>query len=275
MIRSPWGPRAVLYAFLVLMVVAYLLPIYVMMNQGLKSYEEVNRATMWDLPQNVTLEGFAEAWKKMAPNMKNSLYMALPATIISSILGALNGYVLSKWRFRGSEVIFSLILFGMFIPYQSILIPLVLFLQTIKLYGTIPGLILVHVVYGIPIPALIFRNYFAAIPDELVEAARIDGAGLLGIFRDIILPLSIPGFVVVAIFQFTNIWNDFLFGVVIISKQVLQPVMVALYNLAGSFVVEWNVQMAGALIAAMPTLLIYIILGRFFIRGLLAGSLKG
>lgn len=275
MTRSPWGPRTVLYAFLLLMVVAYLLPIYVMMNQGLKSYEEVNRATMWDLPQNVTLEGFAEAWKKMAPNMKNSLYMALPATIISSILGALNGYVLSKWRFRGSEVIFSLILFGMFIPYQSILIPLVLFLQTIKLYGTIPGLILVHVVYGIPIPALIFRNYFAAIPDELVEAARIDGAGLLGIFRDIILPLSIPGFVVVAIFQFTNIWNDFLFGVVIISKQVLQPVMVALYNLAGSFVVEWNVQMAGALIAAMPTLLIYIILGRFFIRGLLAGSLKG
>lgn len=275
MIRSPWGLRVVLYSLLVVMVVAFLLPIYVMMNQGLKSYEEVSRATMWDLPRNVTLEGFAEAWKKMAPYMKNSLYMTLPATIITCFLGALNGYVLSKWKFRGSEVIFSLILLGMFIPYQSILIPLVLFLQKIKLYGTIPGLILVHVVYGIPIPALIFRNYFATIPDELIEAARIDGAGILRIFRDIMLPISIPAFMVVAIFQFTNIWNDFLFGVVIISKPALQPVMVALYNLAGSFVVEWNVQMAGALIAAMPTLLIYIFLGRFFVRGLLAGSLKG
>ncbi len=267
--------RVALYLFLALVVISFLVPVYVMLNQGLKSYEELNRATMWDLPKSPTLEGFAEAWNTMAPFMRNSLFMAVPATIISCVLGMFNGYVLSKWKFRGSEVIFTLILFGMFIPYQSILIPLVLFLQTIKLYSTIPGLVLVHVVYGVPIPALIFRNYFAGIPDEIFEAARIDGATLMGVFRYIVAPLAIPGFVVVGIFQFTNIWNDFLFGVVAIPKPALQPVMVAVYNLAGSFVVEWNVQMAGALIAAMPTLLIYIVLGRYFIQGLLAGSLKG
>lgn len=267
--------RVSIYIFLVLMVIAYLVPIYVMANQGFKTYEEVNRATMWDLPKRPTLSSWIAAWEKLAPNMRNSLAMAVPATIISSILGALNGYILSKWKFRGSDLIFTLILFGMFIPYQTVLIPLVLFLQKVKLYSTIPGLILVHVVYGIPIPALIFRNYFAGIPDDLVDAALVDGAGLLGTFRHIILPLAVPGFIVVAIFQFTNIWNDFLFGVVVIPKQVLQPVMVAVYNLAGSFVVEWNVQMAGALIAALPTLLVYIILGRYFIHGLLAGSLKG
>lgn len=267
--------RVALYVLLALLVVAFLTPIFVMLNQGLKSYEELNRATMWNLPQQPTLEGFAVAWQTMAPFMRNSLLMAIPATVISCILGMFNGYVLSKWKFPGSDVIFNLILFGMFIPYQSILIPMVLFLQAIGLYSTIPGLILVHVVYGIPIPALIFRNYFAGIPDEIFEAARIDGATLMGIFRYIVAPLAIPGIVVVAIFQFTNIWNDFLFGVVAIPKPALQPVMVAVYNLAGSFVVEWNVQMAGALIAALPTLIVYIVLGRYFIQGLLAGSLKG
>lgn len=266
--------RVSIYVLLLLIAIAYLVPVYVMANQGFKTYEEVNRETMWDLPSRLTLSSWSVAWEKLAPNMRNSLAMAIPATIISAILGALNGYILSKWKFRGSELIFTLILFGMFIPYQTVLIPLVLFLQKIKLYSTIPGLILVHVVYGIPIPALIFRNYFAGIPDDIIDAALVDGAGLLGIFRHIILPLAVPGFVVVSIFQFTNIWNDFLFGVVVIPRQVLQPVMVAVYNLAGSFVVEWNVQMAGAIIAALPTLVVYIVLGRYFIRGLLASSLK-
>lgn len=267
--------RLVLYASLVVASLAYLMPVYVMLNQGLKSYQEVTRAAMWDPPRQPTLEAFRSAWQKMAPGLRNSLVMAIPATAISTLLGAVNGYILSKWRFRGSELLFGLILFSMFVPYQSILIPLVLFLQSVKLYGTIPGLILVHVIYGIPVPALIFRNYFATIPDDIVEAARIDGAGLLGTFTHVMAPLALPGIAVVAIFQFTNIWNDFLFGVVTIPKPSLQPVMVSVYNLAGSFVVEWNVQMAGALLAALPTLLIYIFLGRYFIRGLLAGSLKG
>jgi glucose/mannose transport system permease protein len=196
------------------------------------------------------------------------------------LLGSINGYILSKWKFRGSDVLFPLLLFGMFIPYQSILIPMVQVLSKIpwfggSLYGTIPGLIFVHVVYGIPITTLIFRNYYAAVPTELVEASRIDGASIFGVYRHILFPLSIPGFVVVMIWQFTSIWNDFLFAVTVTSSPDVQPITVGLNNLAGSYIVEWNVQMAGSLLAALPTLAVYIFLGRFFMRGLLAGSLKG
>ena len=195
--------------------------------------------------------------------------------MLSAILGSMNGYVLAKWRFRGAGVLFPAILFGMFIPYQSILVPLVQTLQRIGLYGTLPGLIFVHVVYGIPITTLIFRNYYATVPTEIVEAGTMDGAGLWGIYRRIIVPLSPPAFVVAAIWQFTSIWNDFLFGVTVTSQPDVQPITVALNNLAGSFVVEWNVQMGGALLAALPTLLVYVVLGRYFMRGLMAGSLKG
>jgi len=163
----------------------------------------------------------------------------------------------------------------MFIPYQSILIPLVQTLQAMHLYGSIPGLILVHVVYGIPITTLIFRNYYATVPTELVEASRIDGASFFGIYRWILFPISIPGFVVVMIWQFTSIWNDFLFGVTLANTPKVYPITVALNNIAGSFSVPWNVQMAGALLTALPPLLVYIFLGRYFMRGLMAGSLKG
>ena len=191
------------------------------------------------------------------------------------MLGSVNGYVLSKWKFRGADLLFPVILFGMFIPYQAVLIPLVQTMQALGLYGSIPGLIFVHVVYGIPITTLIFRNYYATVPSELIEAARIDGAGILGVYRLIMLPLSWPGFVVVIIWQFTSIWNEFLFAIVLTSNPQVQPIMVALNNLAGSYSVQWNIQMAGALMAALPTLLVYVLLGRFFLRGLLAGSLKG
>jgi len=186
-----------------------------------------------------------------------------------------NGYVLAKWKFRGANLLFTLLLFGMFIPYQSVLIPLVKFLEVIHLYGGIPGLILAHVVYGIPICTLIFRNYYAGIPNELVEAGRIDGASVLGVYRYILFPISVPGFVVVMIWQFTSIWNEFLFAVVLIADVTQRPLTVALQNLAGSFLVDYPLQMAGALLAALPTLLVYILLGRYFLRGLLAGSLKG
>jgi glucose/mannose transport system permease protein len=166
-------------------------------------------------------------------------------------------------------------LFGFFIPYQSILIPLVRFLQTIKMYGKIPGLILVHVVYGLPITTLIFRNYFTGVPTSMLEAARVDGAGVIKIFTHVMLPLSIPSFVVVGIFQFTNVWNDFLFGVTVVPNPAAQPVTIALNNLSGSFSVDWNVVMAGAVVAALPTAIVYMLLGRYFIRGLMAGSVKG
>jgi glucose/mannose transport system permease protein len=260
---------------LLLSAVFFLMPIYVMVGTGLKQAQNVSLSTMWQLPIQLSGGGFYEAWRRLYPNMGNSLQLAIPATIISSILGAINGYIFAKWKFRGANTLFAVLVFGMFIPYQSILIPLIQFLEQIKLYGTIGGLILVHVVYGLPICSLIFRNFFAGIPDELVEAARLDGAGVIRIFLLVMLPLALPAFVVVGIFQFTNIWNDFLFGVTILPNPNAQPVTVALNNLSGSFSVDWNVVMAGAVIVALPTALIYILLGRFFVRGLLAGSVKG
>ncbi|MBI1800772.1 MAG: carbohydrate ABC transporter permease, partial [Chloroflexi bacterium] len=204
-----------------------------------------------------------------------------PATIISSLIGSLNGYILSKWKFRGAGLIFPLILFGMFIPYQAILIPLVQTYQLfekvtgIQLYSTIPGLIVAHTIYGIPITTLIFRNYYATVPDEMIEASRIDGANFFTIYRYILFPLSVPGFVVVMIWQFTSIWNDFLFGITLANNPKVYPITLSLNNIAGSFHVPWNIQMAAALLTAVPPLLVYIFLGRYFMRGLMAGSLKG
>jgi glucose/mannose transport system permease protein len=261
--------------FLILCLLFFLLPFYVMIVNGLKEATSVSVSTMWNLPTQLSGGGFVEAFQRLGPSMGNSLLIAIPATIISACWGSVNGYLFSKWKFRGSNILFALLVFGMFIPYQSILIPLIQFLEMIKLYGTIPGLIAVHVIYGLPIVSLIFRNYFTNIPDEMVEAARIDGAGLVRIFTNVMLPLSLPAFVVVCIFQFTNIWNDFLFGVTILTNPQAQPVTVALNNLQGSYSVDWNVVMAGAITAALPTALVYIFLGRFFIRGLLAGSVKG
>jgi glucose/mannose transport system permease protein len=275
--------RLPIYAILILFALFYLMPIYVLLVTGMKSFAEVSLDRMWDLPRSFSLDSFRDAWfgneqsaiRGLANNFYNTILLTVPATLISAMLGSINGYVLAKWKFRGADVLFPLILFGMFIPYQAILIPLVQTTQSLGLYGTIPGLIFVHVVYGIPITTLIFRNYYAGVPTELVEASRIDGAGILGVYRHILFPLSLPGFVVVIIWQFTSIWNEFLFAIVLTSNPRVQPIMVALNNLAGSYSVQWNVQMAGALMAALPTLLVYILLGRYFLRGLLAGSLKG
>ncbi len=273
--------RLLMYALLIALTLFYLLPVYVLVNNGLKSFQEVSLSRMWEPPSQFSLASFAKAYNRLAPNFRNSLLLVVPATLCAAALGSINGYILSKWKFTGADFVFPLLLFGMFIPYQSVLIPLVQFLQwlgralDIRLYGSIGGLALVHVIYGIPITTLIFRNYYATVPTEVVDAARIDGAGLLGIYRNVILPLSMPGFVVVMIWQVTQVWNEFLFAVVITSNPARQPVQVALQNLAGSQIVEWNVQMAGALLAALPPLLVFIFLGRYFLRGLLAGALKG
>jgi glucose/mannose transport system permease protein len=258
-----------------LALVFYLMPLYVMVINGLKESTNVSLSTMWDLPTSLSGGGFLEAGRRLWANMQNSFLMVIPATILSSFIGSLNGYLLAKWKFRGSDVLFIIMLFGFFIPYQTILLPMVRFLQIIHLYGTIPGLILVHVVYGLPITTLMFRNYFAGVPTELIEAASVDGAGLMTIFWRVMLPLSVPAFIVVGIFQFTNIWNDFLFGVTVVPNPAAQPVTIALNNLSGSFSVDWNVVMAGAVVAALPTTLVYTFLGRYFVRGLLAGSVKG
>lgn len=272
-----------LYLILVIFMSFYLLPVYVLLTTSLKNFSEVDLRSMWRPSKDISLDSFVMAWRGnplkglrgLSQNFMNSIYLVIPATIISSFLGSMNGYVFAKWKFKYSDILFSIIIFGMFIPYQSVLIPMVQVLQRLKLYGSIPGLIFVHCVYGIPITTLIFRNYYTSIPTEILEAAKIDGADFLGIYTRMILPVSMPGFAVVMIWQFTSIWNDFLFGLVVAQKPSIQPITVALNNLAGSYFVEWNIQMAGALLTAIPPLLIYIFLGRYFMRGLLAGSLAG
>ncbi len=263
------------YVLLVALAIFYLLPIYLMVLTGLKPISEIDLKTMWSLPTSgLHIENFIAGFNQLAPNLKNSLLMVIPESVLSALLGSINGYLLSKWRFRGSNLVFTLVLFGMFIPYQSILIPLAKFMQSIRLYGDLPGLVLVHIIYGIPITTLIFRNYYAGIGTEILEAGRIDGASLLGLYRYIMFPLSAPSFAVVIIWQFTQAWNEFLFAL-ILTNQANWPVTVALNNLAGSQLVQWNVLMAATLLAALPTLLVYIFLGRYFLRGLMAGALKG
>lgn len=263
--------------YLILIIVAgiFLIPFYIAFAASLRPFTEVSVSRMWELPSRISFEGFIQAFKKLSPNIFNSFILTVPATIISSFIGSINGYAFSKLKFRYSNVFFALILFGMFIPYQSIIFPLIRFLQSIGIYGSITALIMVHVIYGIPITTLIFRNYYDEIPNELIEASSIDGAGFIDTYAKVLLPISVPGFVVVAIWQFTNIWNEFLFAVTVTNNPSQQPITVALVNLAGSQVVQWNVQMAGALIAALPTFLVYVFLGKYFIKGLLAGSVKG
>src|SRR5665811_2412696 len=247
--------RKWVYIPLTMMALFYLLPMFVMLNTGFKSFDEVSLATMWELPSSLSLDNFTEAWEILRPSMWNSMKIVIPAATISSILGSINGYVLSKWKFPGANIVFPVLLFGMFIPYQSILIPLVDVMSTIGLAGSTWALVLVHVIYGIPITTLIFRNYFAAIPESMIEAAKVDGAGIWKVYWLVLLPLSVPAFVVVYIWQFTSAWNDFLFAVLLTSPSNW-PVTVALNNMAGSQIVAWNVQMAGSFLAAVPTLLI-------------------
>jgi glucose/mannose transport system permease protein len=267
--------RFLIYFLLVFFVLIFLTPAYMVIVTSLKSPDQIELTRVWELPSPWYFESFVEAWETFAPNLKNSALLVVPATILSAILGSLNGYVLSKWKFKGSNILFQLMLFGMFIPYQSILIPLFQFLDRVGLYGSISGLVLVHVVYGLPITTLIFRNYYAEVPTEMIEAGKIDGAGFFKIYSRIVFPISLPGFVVVIIWQFTQIWNEFLFAVTLTSGTGNTPITVALQNLAGGRAVQWNLPMAGSIMAALPTLLVYLFLGRYFIRGLLAGSVKG
>lgn len=277
--------RLLLYAVLGLFCVYFLLPLYVMLSNSLKPLAEITAGGMMALPQHWTLAPWQSAWSTaqvgveatgLRPYFINSILMVVPAVALSTILGALNGYVLTKWRFRGATILFGLLLFGCFIPFQIVLIPMARMLGLMGLAGSVPGLVFVHLVYGIGFSTLYYRNYYAAFPTELVRAAQIDGAGFFTIFRRILLPSSGPITVVCIIWQFTNIWNDFLFGASF-SDADSQPMTVALNNLVSSStgVKEYNVHFAGAILAALPTLLVYIVAGRYFVRGLMAGSVKG
>lgn len=267
--------RPLIYLFLIAMVVIFLLPIYTVVMTSLKTPDAAGQLNqVWQPPNPINWRSYSDALDMLGPKLGNSLKLTIVATIVSAIMGSMNGYVLSKWRFPGANIVFPLMLFGMFIPYQSILIPLFQFVQDVNLGGSLWGLVLAHVVYGLPITTLIFRNYYVEVPTDMIEAGSIDGAGFFGIYRWIVFPLSLPGFVVVIIWQFTQIWNEFLFAVTL-TNESSQPITVALAQLAGGEAVKWNLPMAGAVLAALPTLAVYIFLGRYFIRGLMAGSVKG
>ena len=277
--------RVALYGALILFAAFYILPFAVMLATSLKDIEEIRAGSLLALPQDITFDAWTLAWSEacigvectgLAPYFLNSVMMVIPAVLISTTLGALNGYALTKWRFRGANLIFGLLLFGSFIPFQVVLLPLSQTLGFLGLASSIPGLVLVHVVYGLAFTTLFFRNYYVTLPDDLVKAATIDGAGFFTIFWRIILPLSPSILVVTVIWQFTQIWNDFLFGASFTSGGS-QPVTVALNNLVNTTtgVKLYNVDMAAAIIAALPTLLVYVVAGRYFVRGLTAGSVKG
>jgi glucose/mannose transport system permease protein len=266
--------RTARYLLLILIMLVVLIPAYVLVVSSFKSYSEALSPNRWALPSSLSMDGWSAAWTELSPALGRTLLIAIPAAVISSMLGAMNGFVLSRWRFPGANAVFTLMLFGMFVLYQAVMVPLMEFLPMTGLGRGVPQLLAVHVVYGIPICTLIFRNYYqTTVPMELIEAGRVDGAGLLRTFVSLILPLSLPGFVVTMIWQFTSVWNDYLFAVFLSSKDN-GPVILGLANLAGSQIVPYNEVMAGALIVTAPTLLVYIILGRWFVGGLMAGAVK-
>lgn len=277
--------RLAVYAALLAAALLFLAPLYVVVAASLKPLDEIRAGDILALPAAPGLAAWRKAWSTacigtsclgLRAHFLNSWLMAVPAVALSVAIGAMNGYALTKWRFRGAEALFAALVIGCLVPFQVILIPLARLLAALGLFGSLEGLVLVHVVYGIPVTTLLFRNFFLAVPDELMRAARLDGAGFLAAFRHVMLPLSVPMLAVAAILQFTGIWNDFLFGAVF-AEPGNAPVTVALNNLAGANLgtKEYNVDMAGALLSALPALVVYFCSGRYFLRGLAAGALKG
>lgn len=277
--------RALIYTVLIFFVIYYLLPLYVMVANSFKPLDEIRGGDLMALPNVWTLEPWRDAWSNaqigveatgLKPYFMNSFMIVIPAVTLSTIVGALNGYILTKWQFKGHGVVFAMLLLSCFIPFQIVLIPAAKVLGFLGISGSIQGLILIHFVYGIGFSTLFFRNYYAAFPTELIRAAQIDGASFMQIFMRILLPSSGPIIVVTVIWQFTNQWNDFLFGASF-SGFDSTPMTVALNNLVNSStgVKEYNVHFAGAIMAALPTLFVYIVSGRYFVRGLMAGAVKG
>lgn len=285
MSRSHDFARWSLYVVLCVVAFFFLAPFYVVVVTSLKSVEELRQGTMMALPSTLDFSAWSKAWSSactgvscsgLQPFFLNSLQIVVPSVIFSTLFGSINGYALAQWRFPGSEAIFTMLLFGFFIPFQAILLPAAQFLGYFGISNTIFGLIVIHVGYGLAFSTMLFRNYYVSVPPELVRAARVDGAGFALIYRRIFLPISLPIIMVCVIWQFTAIWNDFLFGVVF-SGPDSRPVTVGLNNLVNTSegVKEYNVDMAAALITALPTLLVYILGGRYFVRGLTAGAVKG
>jgi glucose/mannose transport system permease protein len=278
-------PRVLIYGVLLIAAFFFLAPLYVMLATSFKDADQIRSGNLLSLPTSLNFESWALAWSSactgvdcrgLKPYFVNSVIMAVPAVLISTAWGAINGYVLSMWKFKGSEVLFGFMLFGVFMPFQVVLLPMSQVLGFFGLSSSLSGLILVHCIAGLAGTTLFFRNYYTAIPKELVNAARIDGAGFWRIFYRIVVPMSTPILMVTLIWQFTNIWNDFLFGVAF-SGADSKPITVGLNNMANtsSSVKSYNVDMAAAVIAGLPTMLVYVLAGQYFVKGLTAGAVKG
>ncbi len=279
------GRNIMIYGVLFVMVVYYILPLWVMIMTSLKGMPEIRLGNIFAPPVEITFQPWVKAWSEACTGLNceglsrgfwNSVRILIPSVILSITVASVNGYALVNWRFKGSDMFFTVLIFGSFIPYQVMLYPIVILLREMGIYGTLSGLVLVHTIFGMPILTLLFRNYFSSIPEELFKAARVDGAGFWGIYFRIMMPMSLPIFVVAVILQVTGIWNDFLFGVVY-TKPELYPMTVQLNNIVNSVqgVKEYNVNMAATMLTGLVPLVIYFISGKLFVRGIAAGAVKG
>lgn len=280
------SPRNImLYGTLIVVALYYLLPLYVMVVTSLKGMPEIRFGNIFAPPLEITFQPWIKAWAEACTGLNcdglsrgfwNSVQITVPSVIVSIAIASVNGYALANWRFKGSQIFFTILIFGSFIPYQVMLYPIVILLREIGLYGSLTGLVIVHSIFGMPILTLLFRNYFTSLPEELFKAARVDGAGFWGIYFRIMLPMSLPILVVAVILQVTGIWNDFLFGTVY-TKPDIWPMTVQLNNIVNSTqgVKEYNVNMAATILTGLVPLVIYFVSGKLFVRGIAAGAVKG
>jgi glucose/mannose transport system permease protein len=291
---EPWGPKPrpvlsrrniIVYGTLILVSVYYLMPLYVMIVTSLKGMPEIRFGNVFAPPLEITFEPWVKAWSTACTGLNceglsrgfwNSVRITVPSVIVSIAIASINGYALANWRFKGANIFFTILIVGAFIPYQVMIYPIVIILREMGLYGSLTGLVIVHTIFGMPINTLLFRNYFASVPEELFKAARVDGAGFWGIYFRIMLPMSLPIFVVAMIIQVTGIWNDFLFGVVY-TRPETYPMTVQLNNIVNSVqgVKEYNVNMAATLLTGLVPLIVYFVSGKLFVRGIAAGAVKG
>jgi glucose/mannose transport system permease protein len=291
---GPRGPKPrktlsrkniILYGTLIVVAIYYLIPLYVMIVTSLKGMPEIRLGNIFSPPVEVTFEPWVKAWAQACTGLNcdglsrgfwNSVKITIPSVFVSIAIASINGYALANWRFKGANLFFTILIFGAFIPYQIMIYPLVILLRDLGLYTKLPGLILIHTIFGMPILTLLFRNYFTTIPEELFKAARVDGAGFWGIYFRVMMPMSLPIFAVAIVLQVTGIWNDFLFGV-IYTKPANYPMTVQLNNIVNSVqgVKEYNVNMAATLLTGLVPLAIYFISGKLFVRGIAAGAVKG
>ncbi|WP_159948585.1 carbohydrate ABC transporter permease [Rhizobium sp. 18065] len=283
--RTFSGRNIMLYGALIFFALYYLLPLYVMIVTSLKGMPEIRMGNIFSPPMEITFEPWVKAWATACTGLNcdglsrgfwNSVRITVPSTLISILIASVNGYALANWRFKGADLFFTILIVGAFIPYQVMIYPIVIVLRELGIYGTLTGLIIVHTIFGMPILTLLFRNYFTSLPEELFKAARIDGAGFWQIYLRIMLPMSLPIFVVAMILQITGIWNDFLFGVVF-TRPEYYPMTVQLNNIVNSVqgVKEYNVNMAATLLTGAVPLFVYFVSGRLFVRGIAAGAVKG